>query len=158
MAFCSSCGSQVEGRFCAKCGTPVAAAGAGAVPPPPPPQYQQAVGAQSAGLEENVACALCYSLMLLSGILFLVIAPYNQNRLIRFHAWQAIFTWIALAVISVGVSIVGHVPFIGWIALFALWPVMMVGGFVLWLLLMYKAYNRERWVLPFIGPLAEKQA
>jgi uncharacterized membrane protein len=25
-------------------------------------------------------------------------------------------------------------------------------------MLMYKAYNRERWVLPVIGPMAEKQA
>ena len=33
-----------------------------------------------------------------------------------------------------------------------------LGFFILWLMLMYKAYNRERWVLPFIGPLAEKQA
>jgi len=29
--------------------------------------------------------------------------------------------------------------------------------FILWLMLMYKAYNNERWVLPVIGPLAEKQ-
>jgi uncharacterized membrane protein len=33
-----------------------------------------------------------------------------------------------------------------------------LGAFILWLMLMYKAYNRERWVLPIIGPLAEKQA
>jgi uncharacterized membrane protein len=33
-----------------------------------------------------------------------------------------------------------------------------LGVFILWLMLMYKAYNRERWVLPVIGPLAEKQA
>jgi uncharacterized membrane protein len=33
-----------------------------------------------------------------------------------------------------------------------------LGGFVLWLLLMYKAYNGERFMLPVVGPMAEKQA
>jgi len=28
----------------------------------------------------------------------------------------------------------------------------------LWLFMMYKAYNNEKFVLPIIGPLAEKQA
>ena len=31
----------------------------------------------------------------------------------------------------------------------------MVGA---WLFLMYKAYNKEKFVIPMIGPLAEKQA
>ena len=33
---------------------------------------------------------LCY-VTLIPAIIFLVVAPYNQNRLIRFHAWQSIF-------------------------------------------------------------------
>ena len=37
-------------------------------------------------------------------------------------------------------------------------PVFAIGLFILCLMLMYKAYNNERWVLPVIGPLAEKQA
>ncbi len=53
-----------------------------------------------------------------------------------------------------------------WIALLAILPVFgfaiftifQLGVLVLWLMLMYKAYNKERWVLPIIGPLAEKQA
>ena len=32
------------------------------------------------------------------------------------------------------------------------------GMFCLWLFLMYKAYNKEKFVIPIIGPLAEKQA
>jgi uncharacterized membrane protein len=30
--------------------------------------------------------------------------------------------------------------------------------FLLWLFMMYKAYNNERFMLPFIGVLAAKQA
>jgi hypothetical protein len=37
MAFCTTCGSNVNGAFCPQCGTPVSVAQA--PPPPPPPAY-----------------------------------------------------------------------------------------------------------------------
>src|SRR6266700_7449088 len=179
MAFCTNCGSDVQGRFCAKCGTPVgsdaSASGASseggssgsAAPPPPPPAYSGAAAAappsvQAAGLEENLACALCYVLGLMTGILFLVLAPYNQNRLIRFHAFQSIFLNIAWIAVYIVISIVSVVllpiPVLGFILSVLLHLAAGLGAFILWLMLMYKAYNKERWVLPFVGPLAEKQA
>ena len=44
------------------------------------------------GMTDNVASALCYALGFITGILFLVLAPYNQNRMVRFHAFQSIFS------------------------------------------------------------------
>jgi uncharacterized membrane protein len=162
MAFCASCGSEVQGKFCAKCGAPSGAAAAGGAVPPPPGSTYTPAPAASAGIEENVAAALCYLLGVLTGILFLVIEPYNRNRLIRFHAFQSIFTWIAAIVVGVVLSIISYVfvaiPFIGWLIYILLWTIFSLGIFALWLFLMYKAYNRERFVLPVIGPLAEKQA
>lgn len=184
MAFCSNCGAEVQGRFCAKCGSPAGASPgpAASAPPPPPPSPQQSYtppqqayvppqqgyvpppGAppQAGGLTDNMAAALCYVLGLLTGILFLVLAPYNQNRLIRFHAFQSIFvhlalfaTMIALAVLT---GILRIIPFFGVMLSFVLYPIAGLCFFVLWLVLMYKAYNGERWVLPVVGPLAEKQA
>ena len=163
MAFCASCGAEVQGKFCAKCGAPSGAAtgGASAGPPPPATPYTPAPAA-SAGIEENVAAALCYLLGVLTGILFLVIEPYNRNRVIRFHAFQSIFTWIAAIVIGMVLSTVSYVfvavPFIGWLVYILLWTAFSLGVLALWLFLMYKAYNKERYVLPVIGPWAEKQA
>lgn len=109
-----------------------------------------------------MACALCYLLGVLTGVLFLVLEPYNKNRNIRFHAFQAIFVWLGMVVVWIAFlivsSIIAMVPFIGWTVSVLLWPLFGLGFFALWLALMYKAYNRERWVLPIIGPLAEKQA
>jgi uncharacterized membrane protein len=176
MTFCTNCGAEVQGRFCAKCGAPAPAPGASAgpaassaAPPPPPPPASApypaagpAPTAQAAGLEENLACALCYALGLLTGILFLVLAPYNQNRLIRFHAFQSIFMNIAWIVVFIAISIISIVllpiPFLGAMLSVVLHLAAGLGVFILWLMLMYKAYNRERWVLPVIGPMAEKQA
>src|SRR5579862_8735191 len=104
MAFCANCGAEVQGRFCAKCGTPAAnppagapagmggpAPGMGAPGTMPPPAYST----QSSGLADNMASALCYALWILTGVLFLVLEPYNRNRAIRFHAFQSIFVFIA---------------------------------------------------------------
>ncbi len=95
-------------------------------------------------------------------MLFLVLAPYNQNRLIRFHAFQSIFLNIAWIAVFIGISVVSIVvlpiPFLGAILSVILHLGAGLGVFILWLMLMYKAYNRERWVLPIIGPMAEKQA
>jgi uncharacterized membrane protein len=98
----------------------------------------------------------------LTGILFLVIEPYNRNPTIRFHAFQSIFAWIASMVLGMALSMFSYplaaIPFIGWLLDILLWMAFSAGVLVLWVFLMYKAYNKERVVLPVIGLWAEKQA
>jgi uncharacterized membrane protein len=159
MAFCANCGSEVQGKFCAKCGSPIGASAGAPQQGPAGDRYTPPPGAQGApyvpppaaqaGLEENVACALCYLLGVLTGILFLVLEPYNKNKTIRFHAFQSIFTWLGAVVLWIVLAMVG----LGYLIL-----LYQLACFVLFLFLMYKAYNRERFVLPIIGPIAEKQA
>lgn len=113
-------------------------------------------------MDDNVAAALCYLLGVLTGILFLVLEPYNRNPVIRFHAFQSIFVWVAAIVIGMAVSVLAYplaaLPFIGWLIDILLWMVFSIGVVGLWLFLMYKAYNKERFVVPVVGALAEKQA
>jgi uncharacterized membrane protein len=63
--------------------------------------------------------------------------------------------FIGLMVVT---GILHLVPFLGTLLSLVLYPLVGLGFFVLWLMLMYKTYNNERWVLPVIGELAEKQA
>jgi len=106
-------------------------------------------------LTENAAAALCYVLGLITGILFLVLAPYNQNRLIRFHAFQSIFLHVACIVIWIGFLFVSAVS--GSLMIF-ISPLIWLAFFVLWIVMIIKAYQGQKVVLPIIGPLAEKQA
>jgi uncharacterized membrane protein len=48
--------------------------------------------------------------------------------------------------------------FMGVFFLISVHRIVYLAFLVLVVLLMYKAYNNEKWVLPVIGPLAEKQA
>ncbi len=151
MAFCPNCGNQVDGRFCAKCGTAVDAAAAGSAAPP----AGVPATVQAGGLTDNVACALCYALFFITGILFLVLEPYSRNRKIRFHAFQAIFLNVACIIVWYGWVFLSMIA--GGMLLF-LSPLFSLAMFILWLFMMFKAYQDQKVVLPIIGPLAEKQA
>jgi uncharacterized membrane protein len=158
MAFCPNCGAEAQEKYCAKCGAPLPGdVGTTTTIPAPPPSAPS-----QAGLTDNMAAALCYSLGVLTGVLFLVLEPYNRNKTIRFHAFQSIFFWIAAVIVYIGVAIVSSIllpiPFIGAVFSLLLHLVVGLGFLVLWVMLMYKAYNNERWVLPVVGPMAEKQA
>jgi len=102
----------------------------------------------STGLEENVAGLLCYVLGWVTGLIFFLIE--KDSKFVRFHAMQSIIVFGALSVVSI---VIGWIPIIGWgisglISLLAL---------VLWIILMIKAYQGEKFKLPWAGDLAEKQ-
>jgi len=90
------------------------------------------------GLKKETAGALAYVLGPLTGVIFLVI---EKDPFVRFHAMQSIVVFVALFVIN-------------WIPLMAIiaGPV----GFILWLLLIYKAWQGEEWEVPFLGKFARQ--
>ena len=152
MAFCPNCGTQTTGAFCPNCG---AGASAGAGPAAGAAYAPPAGTAATSGMSENVASALCYLFTFITGIIFLVIAPYNQNKTVRFHAFQSIFLGVAVIVIQIGWSVISLITHgLG----FLLYPLLMLFFFGLWLYMMWTAYNNKKVKLPLIGDLAEKQA
>jgi uncharacterized membrane protein len=150
MSFCPACGAVVDGAFCPKCVSPAAVpVGAAYVAAP----------VASAGLPENTVDALCYFGGLVTGILFLVIPPYNQNPRIKFHAFQSILfnlAWILgwFAMIPLGMLL----PFGLSLALSLFSLLLWGGGLLLWLFLMWKAYQGQTLSLPLIGSIARQQA
>ncbi|HWB86874.1 MAG TPA: DUF4870 domain-containing protein [Bryobacteraceae bacterium] len=159
MAFCANCGSPMEGRFCAKCGS---SADAGAPPLGAAAPAGVAQPAAASGMSENGASALCYVLGLITGILFLVLAPYNQNKRVRFHAFQSIFLHIALIVVAIGMTIVfailGHIVGLGFFIGLVLWPLFWLATLILWIYMIVSAYQGKTTVLPVIGQFAQQQA
>ena len=108
------------------------------------------------GLSDNAASGLAY-VTFIPAIVFLVTPPYNQNPTIRFHSWQSIFLNVAAVVVEVGLSVFSHLLFLGLMTLVIL-PLVWLAFFIVWILCLIKAFNGQRFKLPIIGDLAEKQA
>jgi uncharacterized membrane protein len=103
----------------------------------------------STGIKPNVAGLLCYLVGWITGLIFLLIE--KESKFVRFHAIQSISIYVVLFVVYL---IFMFIPVIGWIIDILLG----IGMFVLWIVLMYKAYQGEKFKLPIIGDFAEKQA
>ncbi len=147
--FCSACGTQIPDTAvaCHACGKGVGAGPGPAVAP---------ATATTGGMTDNVAGALAY-VTFIPAIVFLVMAPYNRNRFIRFHSFQSIFFAVAWTVLWIVLSIILHIPFLGW-ATILVWPIIWLGGVIIWIVLVLKAYQGQMFKLPVIGDMAEKQA
>jgi len=147
MAFCNMCGAQIADgtTTCAACAARTSAAPAAPV---------AAVPAQ--GMSDNVAGMLAY-ITIIPAIIFLVAAPYNKSRFIRFHSWQCIFFHVAWIALWIALGIVAHIPFLGWLTVL-IWPLVGLAGFIVWVILLLKANQGQMYKLPFIGDFAEKQA
>ena len=138
---CESCGKQMadDAAFCPYCGKAAVPQAAGS------PGHEPG-GATT--LQPNLAGALAY--LWITAIVFLLLEPYNRDKFVRFHSFQALFLGI--------VSIAGHIvlsalPIIGW-SLQPLWSLIFV---VVAVIAAVKAYQKQTWSIPLIGPFAAKQ-
>ena len=162
MAFCANCGAALTQNvgFCGSCGKPVGTSTPVAVASQPVSLPNAAASDQS-GLSSDLAGALAYILGFITGIIFLVIEPYKNDRFVRFHAMQSVFFSVGCIAFSIAWSIlVGILGSISpWIALATL-PIRILislGFFGMWLFVMYQAYGQREYQIPFIGILAAKQ-
>jgi uncharacterized membrane protein len=147
MAFCSSCGAQMPAgaTSCPACAHAGAAPASGAV-----------AVSSSSGLTDNMAGALAY-VTIIPAIVFLVMEPYNRSKFIRFHSFQCIFFAVAWTALWIVLNIIVHIPIFGWLTIL-IWPLISLAGFIIWLVLVLKAYQGQMFKLPVIGDMAEKQA
>ena len=152
MAFCGKCGGEVAtgAAFCPKCGE---AQSGGAV-------LQTTQSAQP-GMAENVAGFLCYLLGWVTGIIFFLI---DKRPFVRFHAAQSIVVFGGLHIINIVIGIVfgagmmmaGRFGAFGMGA--ALYGLISLVAFILWILLMVKAYQHEKFEVPIAADIAKSFA
>ena len=97
------------------------------------------------GLPKEVAGALSYVLGPITGIAFLVL---EKDEFVRYHAMQSIVFFVAWMVLNTLLAFT--------IILAPLAMLLMVVGFIIWLMLIYKANKGEKWELPFLGKYTKK--
>ncbi len=109
-------------------------------------------------MPDYAAAALSYALGAVTGALFLILEPYNRNRLVYFHAWQSIY--YSAAGFLLYFLCVAAVMVMPWSVIGIVWFLMFFGTLALvgmWFWLMYQAYQGKRWKAPLIGPLAQQR-
>ena len=103
----------------------------------------------STGLPANMAAAASYLLGFITGIGFLL--TEKDNKFVRFHAMQSTLVFAAIVVLDVLLQLI---PLLG--ALVVLFLVIPASA-ILWLVLMFKAYQGEEFSLPIIGRMAAER-
>lgn len=102
----------------------------------------------SLGITENLEALLCYALGWITGLIFLLVE--KDNAFVRFHALQSLVTF---GVLHVAAMVIVIIPFLG--VLISM--LISIGAFILWIVMMIKAYKGERYKLPVVGDFVEKQ-
>ncbi|TYL37309.1 hypothetical protein CV102_16920 [Natronococcus pandeyae] len=112
------------------------------------------------GLDKNVAGALAYLFGFVTGLIFYLVE--DDNEFVRFHAAQSMIVFGGLIAFSFGVTFLQifleMIPVVGWmmsLGLALLSLLILPIGFVLWLVLLIKAYRGQRYGLPVVGNIAE---
>ena len=109
-------------------------------------------------LSDNAAGAIAY-FTVVPALVFLLIPPYNTNRYVRFHAWQSLMLNISAILISILLSFVLVIFLVFQADLMVVFErLVWAGWFVLWLTCVLKALNGQRFRLPILGALADRQA
>jgi len=97
------------------------------------------------GLKKETSGALAYVLGPITGVIFFVL---DKDPFVRFHAMQSIVVFVGLFALQwmLGLTII----------LIFLIPLISILSFVLWLMLIYKAWQGEEWEVPFLGKFARQ--
>ena len=119
------------------------------------------LGKTSIGMQANLAALLTYALGFITGIVFYIIE--KKNKFVRFHAMQSIIVFGGFAIIafilSVIIRLLAMIKFYFFIPLFSLiGTALWLAALIIWIILMLKAYNGEKFKLPVIGDIAEKNS
>lgn len=107
-------------------------------------------GAQetSIGTTQNVAGLLTYLLGWITGVVFLLIE--KDNKFVRFHAMQSVVVFVPITIAWI---VFGFIPVVG--AFLNL--LLSLISLVLWLVLMYQAFQGKHFKIPRAGDYAETQ-
>ncbi len=137
---CPKCQAEIDpgSQFCPKCGASLAAGAAGP--------------GSTMSIEPNIAGLLCYLGGWVTGLIFYLIE--KENKFVRFHAMQSIVVFGAFTVLCIVFGIMWVVPVLGALLSALAW----IAGLILWIMLMVKAYQGEKWKLPVAGDIAEKNS
>jgi len=95
------------------------------------------------GLPKNTAGALSYVLGPITGVVFYIL---EKDPFVKFHAMQSIVVFGVIFILQWALAIT--------IILVGISGLLGILSFVLWLVLIFKAWKGEEWEVPYLGRYA----
>lgn len=145
LKLCPECSAQMpdSAAFCPGCGR--------SMQPEPAPRPK------SVNLRENLAGFVSY-VSFVPALIFLFVAPYRRNPFVRFHSVQCLLCWLVGIVAGVLLRVLGllllFLPVVGPLLLVLVIAFVVIAALMIWVVLMVKAFQGERFALPVIGAVA----
>ena len=103
--------------------------------------------------EDRAIGALAY-LTIVPPVVFLLLPNFRTHRFIRFHAWQSLMLWGAFLFLTIAALFLSNVAAAIFFLLFGI--LASLAMFFLWVVLSIKAWQGERFELPWLGTIAER--
>jgi uncharacterized membrane protein len=115
---------------------------------------------QGTGLAPNIASLLSYICMPITSIVFLLIEKDSSD--VKFHAWQGTIFGVGYIVVIMALQLIAAILGAIWsvlgiiVAFFV--PIVGLAAFIVWIVCLVKAYQGEKWKIPYVGDFAAKKA
>ena len=107
----------------------------------------------------NLIGALSY-FTFIPALVFLLLDRYRKDSFVRFHSVQCLLCWLVGAVSAFLLRICGplllFVPIVGPLLATLVVAFLFLGVLLIWVVLLIKAFQGEKFALPLIGVFAEK--
>jgi len=101
------------------------------------------------GVAANVIAAASYLVGFVTGII--VLLAEKENRFVRFHAMQSTIFFVAVVIVDVVLQVIPLLGFL--VVIFLVIPL----SAIVWLFMMYKAYQGDEYKLPIVGEWAAER-
>jgi uncharacterized membrane protein len=93
-------------------------------------------------------------------LVFLLIVPYRKNSFVRFHAVQCLLCWLIGGIVAALLRLLGFllvfIPVVGPLLETLLLVIISFAVFLIWIVLLIKAFKGEMFPLPWIGAIAKQ--
>ncbi len=106
------------------------------------------IGKSSLGMDENLVALLAIAFSPITAIIFLVME--KESKFVKFHSIQSLVVVVFTFVLY---TVLGMIPILGWMMI----PFVGIGVFVLWIVMLIKAYQGEWFELPIAGKFSMEQ-
>ena len=101
--------------------------------------------------EDRALAALAYFTVIPAAVL-LLLPGFRNHRFLRFHAWQSVLIWALFLVLTIIALVLSNVAAAVVFLLFGILAALAI--LFLWVVLSIKAWQGERFELPWFGELA----